>query len=310
MAALLLIVSTAECFVSAGGYICGFKYYWDHVVLTGACIRPCAVVTVVKKNFSTATIALILLGVMQAKAEPLPPLGTTQYTYKLSLLIDFKKREKILKANGEEPSVFDKALSKFSSAIHAADVVDTVERKANQLKITSVTSPVGALSVLVADKKYKRQSISAPENGAYRTTFYYEERGDGPRTTSVLDYKKQSAIFYTGSKVDSTEKLSGDTQDMLSVLYEGVGRKKTVADFWINSSKGLQKMQFTPAEMWDIPVGAQKLKARRYAKRVDKNDTATFEIWIDEASKMPVRYQIGLAENYGATILVELQGVK
>jgi hypothetical protein len=264
----------------------------------------------VKKNFWTATISLILLGVMQAKAEPLSPLGTTQYTYKLSLLIDFKKREKILKANGEEPSVFDTALSKLSGAIHAADVVDTVERKANQIKITSVASPVGVLSVLVADKKYKRQSISVPEGGGYRTTFYYEERGDGPRTTSVLDYKKQSAIFYTGSKVDSTEKLSGDMQDMLSVLYEGVGRKKAVADFSINSSKGFQKMQFTPAEIWDITVGDKKLKARRYAKRVDKNDTATFEIWIDEASKMPVRYQIGLAENYGATILVELQGVK
>ena len=244
------------------------------------------------------------------EAVPAATLGTTQYTYKLSLIIDFKKREKILKANGEEPSVFDKALAKFSSAIHAADVVDTVDRKANQMKITSVTSPVGVLSVLVADQKYKRQSISAPDNGAYRTTFYYEERGDAPRTTSVLDYKKQSAIFYTGSKVDSTEKLSGDTQDMLNVLYEGVGRKKAVADIWINSSKGLQKMQFTPAEIWDIPVGDKKLKARRYAKRVDKNDTATFEIWIDEASKMPVRYQIGLAENYGATILVELQGVK
>lgn len=238
------------------------------------------------------------------------PLGITQYTYKLSLIIDFKKREKILKTNGEEPSVFDKALSKFSSAIHAADVVDTVERKANQLKITSVTSPVGVLSVLVADKQYKRQSIGSPENGVYRTTFYYEERGDAPRTTSVLDYKKQSALFYTGSKLEGTEKLSGDSQDMLNVLYEGVGRKKAVADFWINSSKGLQKMQFTPAEIWDIPVGNQKLKARRYAKRVDKNDTATFEIWIDEASKMPVRYQIGLAENYGATILVELQGIK
>ncbi len=265
------------------------------------------------KSLLAALVFLLLhLTVHAAKEEPgaAAPLGTTQYTYKLSLLIDFKKREKILKANGEEPSVFDTALSKFSSAIHAADVVDTLERKANQLKITSVTSPVGALSVLVADKKYRRQSISVPENGAYRTTFYYEERGDGPRSTSVLDYKKQSAVFYTGSKVDSTEKLSGDTQDMLNVLYEGVGRKKMVADFWINSSKGLQKMQFTPAEMWDIPVGNQKLKARRYAKRVDKNDTATFEIWIDEASKMPVRYQIGLAENYGATILLELQGMK
>ena len=55
-------------------------------------------------------------------------------------------------------------------------------------------------------------------------------------------------------------------------------------------------MQFTPAEISDISVSDKKLKARRYAKRVDKNDTATF--------------QIGLNDNYGLTILVELQGVK
>jgi hypothetical protein len=248
----------------------------------------------------------------QTKVQAPSPasLFTTQYTYKLSLIIDFKKREQILKANGEDPSVFDKALSKFGGTFHAADVVDIVERTPNQLKISSVISPVGMLNVLVVGKKFKRQSISSPEKGAYRSTFYYEERGDSPRSTSMVDYKKQSASFYTGSKLVSTQKINGDTQDMLNVLYEGVGRNKNATELWINSSKGFRKMQFTPAEISDIPVGDKKLKARRYAKRVDKNDTATFQIWIDEASKMPVRYQIGLNDNYGVTILVELQGVK
>ena len=249
-------------------------------------------------------------GKAQTRAQTPATLGATQYTYKLSLIIDFKKREQILKANGEDPSVFDKALSKLGGTIHAADVVDIVERTPNQLKISSVISPVGMLNVLVVGKKFKRQSISSPEKGAYRSTFYYEERGDSPRSTSLVDYKKQSASFYTGSKLVSTQKINGDTQDMLNVLYEGVGRNKNVTELWINSSKGFRKMQFIPAEISDIPVGDKKFKARRYAKRVDKNDTATFQIWIDEASKMPVRYQIGLNDNYGLTILVELQGTK
>jgi hypothetical protein len=33
-------------------------------------------------------------------------------------------------------------------------------------------------------------------------------------------------------------------------------------------------------------------------------------IWIDEASKMPLRYQIGLNENYGVTMLLELESFK
>ena len=117
-------------------------------------------------RFVVTLVFLVWFGTSYAQVQTPPPLGTTQYTYKRSLLIDFKKREKSRKANGEEPSVFDTAFSKFSSAIHAADVVDTVERKANQLKITSVTRPVGALSVLVADKKYKRQSFIVPENNS------------------------------------------------------------------------------------------------------------------------------------------------
>jgi hypothetical protein len=99
---------------------------------------------------------------------------------------------------------------------------------------------------------------------------------------------------------------------MLNVMYEGVGGagKKSGLNFWVNSSKSAMKMQFQAAELWDISVNGVKYKAKRYTKRTDKTDTATFEIWIDEASKMPLRYQIGLNENYGVTMLLELESFK
>ena len=72
---------------------------------------------------------------------PSPPVITPgTYNYKLTLMIDFKKREKILKANGEEPTIFDKALSSFNSEIHAANVQDKVELNQNQLNISSLIS--------------------------------------------------------------------------------------------------------------------------------------------------------------------------
>jgi hypothetical protein len=39
-------------------------------------------------------------------------------------------------------------------------------------------------------------------------------------------------------------------------------------------------------------------------------DPASFEIWIEETKKIPLRYQIGLNENYGVTMLMELQSFK
>lgn len=235
--------------------------------------------------------------------------STVQFNYKFILIVDFKKREKILKAQNLEPTLWDKALARMSSQIHAGNVVDTVYKQKNLMRITSTLTPTAAIGLLVGDKRYIRDSQAMLDKNGYKTYSYFEERGSEPRTTSLINYKKMNATYYVGSKIENTEKITSEFSDMLSVMYEGVGGagKKSGLNFWVNSSKSAMKMQFQAAELWDISVNGVKYKAKRYVKRTDKTDTATFEIWIDEASKMPLRYQIGLNDNYGVTMLLELE---
>jgi hypothetical protein len=72
----------------------------------------------------------------------------------------------------------------------------------------------------------------------------------------------------------------------------------------------VKPISFDEAELWDFTVNGKKYKARRYSKRINKADGATFDIWLDEESKIPLRYLIGLNENYGATMLFELESFK
>jgi hypothetical protein len=180
------------------------------------------------------------------------------------------------------------------------------------MRINSTLTPTSAIGLLIGDKKYTRESQSTLDKTGYKTYSYFEERGSDPRTTSLINYKLMNATYYVGPTIEKTEKVTSDLSDMLNVIYEGIcgTGKKSGLNFWVNSSKSAMKMQFQAAELWDISVNGVKYKAKRYVKRTDKTDTATFEIWIDEVSKMPLRYQIGLNENYGVTMLLELESFK
>ena len=228
-----------------------------------------------------------------------------EYKYKLILKVDFKKREKILKANGEDSTIYDKALSLVKGDFHAANVIDIVEKDASKLKITSVISPVTMIGYVVGDKTLRRESLSNALKTGFISTSYSEKRGDSPKTTSRNDYKVMKSNFYNGTVLENTEKINQDMHDMLSVVYEGVGNKNT-QPFLVNNSKSNKLMVFEAAEVWDISIDGKKYKARRYFKKTTATDTASFEIWIDEQTKIPLRYQIGLSDKYGATMLFEL----
>ena len=253
-------------------------------------------------NFSLAVFA------KDEAKQPIP--SSLQFNYKLFLKVDLKKREKILKANGEEPSIFDKALTLVSGDIHAANVVDTVEKKQGTLKITSIMSPTTLISYAVGDKAYRRESLSEWDKNAFRPNLYSEKRGDSVRTTSSFDYKKMNIEFFTGKKLERTEKINGEIADMLTIVYENLSNIKKNKSFFINNSKTNKPINFDEAELWDFTVNGKKYKAKRYSKKVNKIDAATFDIWLDEETKIPLRYQIGLNDNYGVTMLFELDSVK
>lgn len=229
----------------------------------------------------------------------------TEYKYKLIVKVDFKKREKILKANGEDPTIYDKTLSFVKGDFHAGNVIDIVEKDASKLKVVSVISPVTMIGYVIGDKTLRRESLSEATKNGFLSISYSEKRGDASKTTSRNDYKIMKSSFYDGVKLENSEKINQDVYDMLSVVYEGVGKKKTTS-FLVNNSKSNKLMIFDPAEVSDISIDGKKYKAKRYFKKVTANDNANFEIWIDEQTKIPLRYQIGLSDKYGATLLFEL----
>lgn len=236
--------------------------------------------------------------------------STYQFNYRMILKVDLKKRQQILKANGEEPTIFDKALTYMSGDIHAANVVDTVERKQGNLKITSVMSPTTVLSYAIGDKSYRRESLCELDKNGFRTYSYFEKRGDAIRATTLIDYKKMNADFFVGKKIERTEKINGDINDMLSVVYENLASIKKSKTLSINNSKSNKSIIFDEAELWDFTVNGKKYKAKRYTKRINKADGATFDIWLDEETKIPLRYLIGLNDNYGASMLFELESFR
>jgi len=65
-----------------------------------------------------------------------------------------------------------------------------------------------------------------------------DTRQYGDLDISEVGLKKEKRYFLHRPQGGQRRKVKRRTQDMLSVLYEGVGRKQAVADFSINSSKG------------------------------------------------------------------------
>ena len=246
----------------------------------------------------------------QAIEKSIVPLGKSEYKYKLILKIDLKKREKILRDNGETPTIYDKAFSLINGDLYAADVVDIVERNVSVLKISSVMSPTTVLSYALGDKVFRRDSVSTLEKSGFNSTSYAEKRGDSPRATARTDYKSMKVSFYDGAKLNRVESIKAESFDMLSIIYGGVGSNPKGKSYWVNNAKSVKPMIFEVGEIWDISINGKKYKAKRYYKKTTKADSATFDIWIDEESKIPLRYQIGLSDTYGATMLFELNSYK
>jgi hypothetical protein len=260
--------------------------------------------------FLVAFVGSTLCGLTAAKEISSPTPYKAEFKYKLILKIDLKKREKILKENGESPTIYDKALSLINGDIYAADVVDFVENNTTTLKISSVMSPTTVLSYVLGDKTLRRDSLSTQAKSGFTSTSYAEKRGDSPRTTARVDNKSSKVSFYDGAKLEKSESIKTDLVDMLSIIYEGVGLSSKGKSYFVNNSKSVKPMSFEVGELWDILINGKKYKAKRYYKKTNKTDNATFEIWIDEETRIPLRYQIGLSDSYGATMLFELNSYK
>jgi hypothetical protein len=98
---------------------------------------------------------------------------------------------------------------------------------------------------------------------------------------------------------------------MLTVGYQFIGRdlpaKSVVLP--VTDGRSLKNYTLVRGEAWEFPFDGAKVKAVRYYKTTSKDDSATFEVWFSEKEHVPLRSVIGLSDQYGATIQVDLKQI-
>jgi len=231
---------------------------------------------------------------------------TLEFKYKLTLKIDFRKREKILQSKNESPGIYDKALSFIKGDFEAAEVTDRVVLGKNRFKINSIISPTSVLSIAIGDKKIIRNATGEITKNIKEVT-YSEKRGDSPFKTAThnTDAKK---IIYTdnGSRINEGD-FNGNMSDILSIIYQKIILKNSepAKIYSITNGQNLKSIQLDKGEIWIFNANNKKYSARKYTKKIRGNDTDNLTIWIDESDGTPLRYEIGLNDNYGATIVFD-----
>jgi hypothetical protein len=94
---------------------------------------------------------------------------------------------------------------------------------------------------------------------------------------------------------------------MLTVGYQFIGRDlPTRLLFASNRGRSLKNYTLVRGEAWEFHLMVLS-KAIRYYKTTSKDDSATFEVWFSERDHVPLRSVIGLSDQYGATIQVDLK---
>ncbi|SNX28773.1 Protein of unknown function [Polynucleobacter meluiroseus] len=234
-----------------------------------------------------------------------------QFDYELRLKVDFKQREAFLKKSGEEPAVYEKALSFISGSVHAADISDIVEIGADNYQINSIGTLTPMLNLALSNQKLHRQSYGDVSKDSLSTMSYIEKRGNTERLQAKLDSKAGKVLFIKDKTETGSAAITGNLLDLLNVMYTFVGRKPppTTASYNITDSKSLKQYTLTKAELWDFPFNGIKVKAYRYFKAATKDDSSTLEIWLTEKDNIPLRMVVGLGERYGATIQADLKTI-
>ncbi len=254
-------------------------------------------------------VFLIYLPTAIAQKKNLSP--KIQFDYALNLKVDFKQREAILKKNGEEPDVYEKALSFISGSVHAADITDIVEIGTTKYQINSTGTLNSTLNFALQGQKLIRQSSGIVTKNGLATLNYNEKRGNTGLLQAKVNTKTRQVVFESDSTQVGAESLNGNLLDLLSVMYNLIGHNisSKQSTYYVTDSKSLKRYTLNKAELWDFPFNGEKVKAFRYFKSTTNDDHTTLEIWLTEKENIPLRMVVGLGERYGATIQVDLKKI-
>lgn len=269
-------------------------------------------------NFTKKTVFTLALGILvfslpqyafsQVKAEPI----SAQFEYDLKVSVDPAKRAAYLKQSGESPTPYEQLYNLIKGSVSVATVVDKVDIRKDQYRISSTGSLGTVLATVLNDQKLLRDSVGSVTSSGLLTNTYQEKRGN----TELLIAKVEKNVlnFY---KVSSrtppvgSAPFPGKLLDMVTVGYQFIGRDLPAKSLVlpVTDGRSLKTYTLVRGEPWDFPFDGGNVRAIRYYKTTSKDDSASFEIWFSEKEHVPLRSVIGLNAQYGATIQVDLKKI-
>jgi hypothetical protein len=260
------------------------------------------------------SIASLLTFSALAYGQQVPAPISAQFEYELKITADPAKRAAYLKQSGEAPSPYEQVFNLVKGSMQVATVVDKVDIKKDQYHINSTGTLLPVLSTVLQGQKLIRDSVGSISAGGMLTNTYQEKRGNTELLIAKVDAPKNIMNFYKVSSrtpPTGTAPYAGRLLDMLTVGYQFIGRdlpaKSVVLP--VTDGRSLKNYTLVRGEAWEFPFDGAKVKAVRYYKTTSKDDTATFEVWFSEKEHVPLRSVIGLSDQYGATIQVDLKKI-
>ncbi|CAM3654676.1 DUF3108 domain-containing protein [Polynucleobacter brandtiae] len=236
----------------------------------------------------------------------------TQFEYDLKVTVDASKRSAYLARTKEEPSPYESVYKIVSGSMAVATVVDQVKMDSTKYHISSKGTLLAGMSTALGGQNLIRDSVGSMSATGMLTNTYQEKRGNTDLLLAKVEAPKNIVNFY---KVSSrtppvgTAPYTGRLLDMLTVGYQFIGRELPMKSVVLPVTDGRSIKNYTlvRGEPWDFPFDGGKIKAVRYYKTTSKDDNATFEIWFSEKDHIPLRSVIGLSDQYGATIKLDLK---
>jgi len=267
-----------------------------------------------KLTMLTVRTMLIMLTVsVLSLSAPLAAFAqTVQFEYDLRITADPGKRAAYLKQSGVAPSVYDPVLNLIKGSMQVATVVDLVDIKKDRYHISSRGTLGSVLSTVLNNQTLIRDSVGTVTSNGLLTNTYQEKRGNTDLLLAKVDAPKNLIQFFKVSSRTppvATAPYAGQLLDMLTVGYQFIGRPLPSKSLVLPVTDGrmLKRYTLNRGETADFTIDGQKIKAVRFFKSTSKDDSSTFEIWYSERDRFPLRSIIGLSDQYGATIQVDLK---
>ncbi|CAM3791054.1 DUF3108 domain-containing protein [Polynucleobacter antarcticus] len=235
-----------------------------------------------------------------------------QFEYDLKVTVDASKRSAYLARSKEEPSPYESVYKIVSGSMTVATVVDQVKIDSAKYHISSKGTLLAGMSTALGGQNLIRDSVGTMSATGMLTNTYQEKRGNTDLLLAKVEVPKNIVNFY---KVSSrtppvgTAPYTGRLLDMLTVGYQFIGRELPAKSVVLPVTDGRSVKNYTlvRGESLEVPFDGSKIKAVRYYKTTSKDDNATFEIWFSEKGHIPLRSVVGLSDQYGATIQLDLK---